>query len=346
MSNTGSIAPRAGGPGRKFFVDVTAPSAGRDGFDVFRREWEGQVGEALPLPALEPLGSGDFRVSVRASKVHDAVIADLYGESLAGGTRGAGHHLDDRVLVHVMRRGEWRFVRPRDRGEVAVPAGQFIVRHNGPPVRFEIEPRTTARVLILPALQLNSLIGDRPVVGPADSAEVRLLMGYAKLVHATLNDLTPAGVYAARDSLLELVKGALTQGFDDHEPRLAPALAQAAKDIVDSRLTDPDLSPSILARELNVSVRTLHRAFAAAGESVNAYVRRRRLEEARLELASPVGRPSISELAAHWRFADSSHFIRAFKRQYGHTPTQFVRLNIRTGARLERKTADPPADRP
>jgi AraC-like DNA-binding protein len=341
MNDTGSIAPGADGSGRSFFVDVTAPSTARDGFDVFRREWEGQVGEPLPLPPLEPLGSGDFRVAVRASKVHDAVIADLYGESMAGGTRGAAHHLDDRVLVHVMRRGEWRFVRPRDRGEATVPAGQFIVRHNGPPVRFETAPRTTAKVLILPASQLKPLTGDRLIVGPADSAEVRLLMAYAKTVDATLNELAPAGAQAARNALIELVKGVLTRGFDDVEPRLAPALAQAAKDLADSRLTDPDLSPSALARELNVSVRTLHRAFAAAGESVNAYIRRRRLEEARLELASPVGRPSISELAAHWRFADSSHFIRTFKKQYGHTPTAFVRASVR-----ERETADPPAEAP
>ncbi|MFG2026030.1 helix-turn-helix domain-containing protein [Streptomyces sp. NPDC048825] len=305
-------------------MDVTAPTARRDGFDVFRREWEGQVGEALPLPPFEPLGSGDFRVIVRASKVHDTVIADVYGESMAGGTRGASHHFDDRVLVHVMQRGKWRFVRPRDRGEATVPAGRFLVRHNGPPVRFEIEPRTAAKVLILPASQLGPL-GDRPIVGAADSTEVRLLMAYAKLVDATLNDLTPTGVQAARSALIELVKGVLTQGFDDNEPRLAPALAQAAKDLVDSRLTDPDLSPSALARELNVSVRTLHRAFATAEESVSAYVRRRRLEQARLELASSAGRPSTSELAARWRFADSSHFIRAFKKQYGQTPTQFVR---------------------
>ncbi|MFI5677493.1 helix-turn-helix domain-containing protein [Streptomyces cellulosae] len=154
-------------------------------------------------------------------------------------------------------------------------------------------------------------------------------MACTKVADATLNDLAPAGVRAARNSLVELVKGVLTRGFDDKEPRLAPALAQAAKDIADSRLTDPDLSPAVLARELNVSVRTLHRAFAAADESVSAYIRRRRLENARLELSSPDVRPSVSELAAHWRFADSSHFIRAFKKQFGQTPTQFVRSNLR-----------------
>lgn len=112
--------------------------------------------------------------------------------------------------------------------------------------------------------------------------------------------------------------------FDDAERRLAPVLVQAAKDLADGRLADPGLSPAMLARELNVSVRTLQRAFAVTGEPAAAWVRRRRLEEARLALIAPSGRPSISELAAHWQFADSSHFIRAFKEQYGRTPTDYV----------------------
>lgn len=325
MSDAGDTARRTGGSARNFFVDVTAPRTARDGFDVFRRGWEAQIGETLPLPPMEPLGSGDFRVRVRASKVHDTVVAGVYGESMAGGTRGASHRLDDRVLVHVIGRGEWRFIGPRGQGDASVPGGQFIVRHNGPPVRFEMEPRTTANVLILPASQLRPLIRDRAIVGSADSPELRLLMAYTKIVDATLNDLSTAGARAARDSLIELVKGVLMQAFDDREPLLAPALAQAARDIADSRLTDPGLSPAALARELNVSVRTLHRAFARTEESVAAYIRRRRLEQARLALAAPAGRPNISELAAQWRFTDSSHFNRAFKKQYGQTPTEYAR---------------------
>ncbi|WP_307136013.1 helix-turn-helix domain-containing protein [Streptomyces aurantiacus] len=95
--------------------------------------------------------------------------------------------------------------------------------------------------------------------------------------------------------------------------------------IADSRLTDPDLSPAALARELRVSVRTLQRAFAATETSVTAYIRHQRLERARIELAAPCNRPTIADLAAHWQFADSSHFIRTFKKQYGQTPTQYAR---------------------
>ncbi|MFJ8719604.1 hypothetical protein ACIRD9_41765 [Streptomyces violaceus] len=65
------------------------------------------------------------------------------------------------------------------------------MRHNVLPVRFEAAPRTAAKALILPAAQLKPLIGDRPIVGPADSAEVRLLMGYATVVDATLTTSAP-----------------------------------------------------------------------------------------------------------------------------------------------------------
>ncbi|MEJ8651949.1 helix-turn-helix domain-containing protein [Streptomyces sp. MS1.AVA.3] len=67
------------------------------------------------------------------------------------------------------------------------------------------------------------------------------------------------------------------------------------------------------------------RAFAAAEETVAGYIRRRGLEQARLEQLTPAGRPNVAELSAHWQFADSSHFIRAFKSQYGQTPAQFAR---------------------
>lgn len=61
---------------------------------------------------------------------------------------------------------------------------------------------------------------------------------------------------------------------------------------------------------------------------MTAYIRQRRLEEARLALTAPSGRLSVSELAAHWQFADSSHFIRAFKKHYGRTPTEYARSAV------------------
>ncbi|MFI9246417.1 helix-turn-helix domain-containing protein [Streptomyces sp. NPDC053086] len=258
------------------------------------------------------------------TKVHGAAIADLHA---ASATRTADVQGGDQDLVamYVVRRGTWTLGGPPGYGDQAVSAGRFLVRHLGRLTAFETTAHLTAKFLVLPPGELKPLVGNRAITGPADSAEMRLLTALTNMIHITVADLGPAGVAAAHGSLIELAKAVAKGRFDDVEPRLAPALAQAAKDLADRRLADPELSPAMLARELNVSVRTLHRAFAAVGEQVTTYIRHRRLHEARLALTAPSGRLSISELAAHWQFADGSHFTRAFKKHYGQTPTEYAR---------------------
>ena len=319
--STGSTAGR---PGMTFSADITRDTS-RDGLAALQREWSARIDESWPMPGYGSGGSGDFQVEIRAVKAHDVVIVDMdnYGGSFTSRSTGV-RAVGDRVFVNLTRRGASHFVRPD--GQATAPAGSFLAHDNGAPSLCEVGPGAVARVLVLPVPVLVSLMGGRVIVGSARSAEARVLMAHASIVGETARDLSPAGVLAARDALLELVRGTLMGGLDDIEPRLAPALARAAMKIADSRLADPDLSPASLAGELNVSVRTLHRAFAAAGEPVAAYIRRRRrLEQARRELATSLRRPSVSEVAAHWQFADSSHFIRAFAKHYGETPAQFAR---------------------
>ncbi|MDR7383956.1 hypothetical protein [Promicromonospora iranensis] len=129
---------------------------------------------------------------------------------------------------------------------------------------FRVRSRGSARRTTC-ACGSSAGVGGTAAAGSADAAGVRLLTAHATMVSRLLDDLEPAGVDAARETLAELARAVVHGGLDDVEPRLAAALAQAARDIADRRLTDPTLSPTILARQLNVSVRTLQRAFAAEG---------------------------------------------------------------------------------
>ncbi|WP_225900723.1 MULTISPECIES: helix-turn-helix domain-containing protein [unclassified Streptomyces] len=306
-------------------VDSTAPGAAPRGLDAFRRGWETQIGDdVFQLPAFSADTIGDFRVKGNVAKVHGAAIADLHAAS-ATRTADAPGGDQDLVAMYVVQRGAWTLGGPPGRGEQTVPAGQFLVRHVGRLTAFETTAHLTAKFLVLPPGELKPLLGNRVITGPTDSAEIRLLTALTDMIHTTVADLGPAGVEATHGALIELAKAVAKGRFDDVEPRLAPALTQAAKDLADRRLADPELSPAMLARELNVSVRTLHRAFAAVGEQVATYIRHRRLQEARLALTAPSGGLSISELAAHWQFADSSHFTRTFKKHYGQTPTEYAR---------------------
>ncbi|MFD8380778.1 helix-turn-helix domain-containing protein [Streptomyces sp. NPDC059679] len=318
--------PGAGTDGSRgmFSLDSTIPGAVPRGVDTFRYEWETQVGAAFPLPNFSPATAGDLRAKTRVAKLRDAVIADIHLASpLRTATPPGGG--EDQVLLYAVGGGAWTLGELPDRGEHTVSAGQFLFRHVGQPLHFETAPHTTAELLVLPTPLFRPLLGNRSIIGPTDTAEIRLLTAHANMIHTAIADLSPAGVHAAHSTLIELAKAVVRRRFDDVEPLLAPALTQAAKDLVNSHLADSELSPRMLARELNVSVRTLQRAFAVVGESVTAYIRHRRLEEARLALIAPSGRLSVSELAAHWQFADTSHFTRAFKKRYGRTPTEYAR---------------------
>lgn len=290
--------------------------------EAFRRGWATKIGDAFPLPDFGPVSSGDVGGRLSAGKVYDAALVDLDNTAATRTTR-LPEEAEDCIRLYVVRRGAWSLDDPYDRGDHTVTAGHFLFQHVRHTVHFQTVSGTSARILLFPTGPLQPLLGGRAHTGRTDVAEVRVLLAHAAMLQANLASLNPVGIRAGYNALIELASAVALGQFDGAEPVLRPALAQAARSLADRHLADPDLSSAGLARQLHVSVRTLQRAFAETGESVSAYIRNRRLDEARIALRS--GRLSVSEIAAHWQFTDSSHFIRAFKQRNGRTPTDFTR---------------------
>jgi AraC-like DNA-binding protein len=93
---------------------------------------------------------------------------------------------------------------------------------------------------------------------------------------------------------------------------------------IETLLPDPDLSLRRVADEEGVSPRYVQKLFASADETFSHYLRTRRLERCRTDLASPQhARLSISEICFRWGFNGSAHFSRAFRDQYGVSPREF-----------------------
>ncbi|WP_235990613.1 MFS transporter [Streptomyces ureilyticus] len=140
-------------PGRTLTADVTQPRTARNGFDVFRQEWETQTGAALPLPAFDVGETGDFRIDVQAANLHDAVIADVYSERFLG-RPAAARACDDRVLVHLMRHGSWRYGLSQVEGAVGYADAKVLLPLIGGLVliggftAWALTRTTTAAVLI------------------------------------------------------------------------------------------------------------------------------------------------------------------------------------------------------
>jgi AraC family transcriptional regulator len=123
-----------------------------------------------------------------------------------------------------------------------------------------------------------------------------------------------AAPLAAASAAIELIAEILRVSV----PVVAPIWLTRAIDIVEGDLANaPTLSA--LARDIGVHPAHLARIFRAArGESLGAYVRRRRIEEADRALAT-TDRP-LAEIAAAAGFCDQAHFTRVYRRHFGSSP--------------------------
>ncbi|WP_033340941.1 helix-turn-helix domain-containing protein [Catenuloplanes japonicus] len=295
-------------------LTTTVPPPERaDEFAVFQRRWDAMMGEGFRLPAFAPATVAGWRGADPLARLDDVVISRVDRAPVIT-TVGMPDATAGRARLWIVRRGGWTLHDPRRGTALTVRAGQFLL-HHGATTRFVSEPGTSSLHIAMPAAELDP----GPVAGPALTPEVRLAAAHAEMLHLTLPGLGPAGLRAARDALVALTRAVPRGGFDDTEPSLAPALAEAAKRLADERLADRGLTPAMLAREFHVSLRTLQRAFAGTGTSVATYIRDRRLERARHDVAA--GGLSVTEIAARWHFTDGSHLTRAYKRRYGHVPS-------------------------
>ncbi|HST10543.1 MAG TPA: helix-turn-helix domain-containing protein, partial [Terriglobales bacterium] len=94
---------------------------------------------------------------------------------------------------------------------------------------------------------------------------------------------------------------------------------------IDAHIAQPTLRPVEIASAVGISVRHLHRLFAAnGGSTLGDYIRGRRLERCRDDLANPRLRGrNITEIAFFWGFSDSAHFSHSFRRRFGMSPRTF-----------------------
>ncbi|MFD0201629.1 MULTISPECIES: helix-turn-helix domain-containing protein [Saccharothrix] len=112
------------------------------------------------------------------------------------------------------------------------------------------------------------------------------------------------------------------------------ALLVKIKSYVEAHLEDAELSPGDIAAAHHISTRYLHKLFSEAGTTVSGYLRRRRLERCGQDLADPAKhRLSIGVIGARWGLVDASYLSRAFKTEFGLSPSEYRRRSVEHRAR-------------
>jgi AraC-like DNA-binding protein len=146
----------------------------------------------------------------------------------------------------------------------------------------------------------------------------------------------PASAARLSTVVINLVTAAVAEHADQ-----AGALPAESRDhtllirihaFIEQHLGDADLAPAAVAGAHYISVRHLYRLFEAQGTTVAAWIRHRRLERCRADLADPaLGGAPVSAVAARLGLPDPAHFNRLFKRTYGMSPAEYRRTCLAPG---------------
>ncbi|EJE53521.1 transcriptional regulator containing an amidase domain and an AraC-type DNA-binding HTH domain [Acidovorax sp. CF316] len=139
----------------------------------------------------------------------------------------------------------------------------------------------------------------------------------------------PASAQALPPALLSDHLGALLSAALE-QPVVPAGAAQGLhahlSALMAARIDQGGLSAQVLADETGISLRTLHRAFAARGSTFAGTLRQLRLARAGDLLRRPqLAHVSVAEIGRRCGFADASHFARAFQRAMGMSPAAWRR---------------------
>lgn len=272
----------------------------------------------------------DFHATARAADLHDVKIVEISASShVVERTRRL---IDDASLepsykVSLMVEGTGYIC--QDGRDVVLTPGDLAVYDTSRPYTLAFDDSSLRTIVAMFPKRLVEVSDDRIArltatalgkddhLGDLVSSVLEQVAGRLDLVNAA------TGWRLARN-VVDLVNILLRDSLGEERAVPAERLRDQVQRYIHEHLADPDLSPTSIADANYISVRYLHSLFQQIGISVSSYIRIRRLERCRMDLADPAFADlTVTAISSRWTFADVAHFSRTFKSTFGETPSEF-----------------------
>lgn len=176
--------------------------------------------------------------------------------------------------------------------------------------------------------RLATPLSPRAGVLSGTSGGGQLFSGLLSALAGAVEDLSPNQLQSVEIALPEFLAAGLSEQRTE-SLQLSATSGQTAtlhriSQLIETQLSDPDLSLTNIAEQAGVSVRYTQKLFEGVNDNFGRYLRFRRLERCRADLVNPLYMHlSITDVAFRWGFSDASYFSRAFRDQYATTPRAY-----------------------
>lgn len=212
----------------------------------------------------------------------------------------------------------------QDGRQAALAPGDFTLVDSRRPYHFDFPegPSTVSLELPLEWVALWLAEPEAHVAGAFRAAEPgwgAALAAFARPWQPSMAVTPPLPVKLLTDQLGCLL--ALACGESPEPTTVTSGLVERIETRLRERIAEPGLTAADVATTLGVSVRSLHRAMAANGQTFARQLMAERMAYARAMLLSPaLNRLTTAEIGRRVGLLDPSHFVRLCRRWLGATP--------------------------
>ena len=293
--------------------------------------WTGGIAEHFFETRFRPLGPRPFDGWMKGSQVGPVTIRAI---------NGSPHRIErepteisqsdpEHILLYLARQGQFRI--GQDDRRCVLAAGDMGIQDTSRPSIVESPGNLSLFVLSFP----KQLLGPRADHISQQTAQrlsaqkspfVQLAAPFvARLATAAdrgdLSSHESEGAFEMLLTILQTVHGDADGTTLARHPQRKTMLSQLRAYALE-HLHEPDLGPERLAQAHYISVRYVHRLFAASGTGVAEWIRTQRLEKVMKALQDPaLATTPIAAVAISCGFADPSSFSRSFRQHFGKTPS-------------------------
>ncbi|MFF2936290.1 AraC-like ligand-binding domain-containing protein [Streptomyces mirabilis] len=308
-----------------------------------RFEWWREVTSRTLMPTeFTSDHADDFRASVRALEFGAVQVSVVSYPSLRSRRTPALIRRSDPELYHLALTVSGGQSVSRCRRDALVGAGDLLLYDSSHPVdawAFPDEGGAVEGIIVnvpraafpLPAAKVDRLL----------AVQLSGSTGMGAILSQFLIGLTGEAASCRAQDVVRLggvtvdLIAAFLAHHADAEDAVPPesrqqALVVGIYSFIEHNLGDSQLSPAVVAAAHHISVRYLHRLFQPQGTTISAWIRHRRLERCRRDLAEPqLHSLPVHAVGARWGFRHASDFSRAFRAAYGMPPRDYRETALR-----------------
>ncbi|MFI0777494.1 helix-turn-helix domain-containing protein [Streptomyces sp. NPDC021212] len=303
--------------------------------------WVRTTAQALVTTKLTFPHPGGFRGRLRAMPLGPAQVSEMaYAPLLSQRTPALIRRSDpEQYQLALIRRGHQGIEQNRTRALLG--PGELVLYDSSRPFDALVDTgqadsesvvlQFPKRLLPLPERKVARLLA---VPLPGTEGVGRLCAQFMTSLADEHLRCTPRDVLRMGHTAVDLATAVLAHHLDDEAalPARSPqhVLFLRIAAFIDQHLPAADLGPATIASAQRISLRYLHRIFQQHGTSVSAYIKDRRLDRCRRDLADPhLHHLTIQAIAARWGFPRPAEFSRAFRAAVGMPPSHYRALTHR-----------------